>query len=110
MAFFGVYVPPRFEPSVVAAAAAAASISDPGECLAIFYVILVSSWPCCLSDKNKMVFVKREEAFQVLKEHSDARVKGFANREDACRFAQFGQDLNNQSFNDSSKMPLLKCK
>lgn len=56
-----------------------------------------------------MVFEKREEAFKVLKTHSDARVKGFQSREEACRFAQFGQDLNlNQSFNDSSKM--LKCK
>ena len=64
-----------------------------------------------------MVFAKREEAFKVLKTHSDARVKGFSTREEACRFALFGQDLNvtaNQSFNDSSKQQqqqqLMKCK
>lgn len=57
------------------------------------------------------MFTTKEEAFKVLKTHSDGRVKGFANRDEATHFAQYGQDLLNathQSFNDSSK--LLKCK
>lgn len=70
------------------------------------------SLPLSLPEKNLFVFAKKEEAFKVLKTHSDARVKGFASRDEAAHFAQHGQDLvlpnatntnttANQSFNDS---------